>query len=468
MEQQEKGREAAEKLAAAENNEQGGKGDGSAVTAAEKYLKSGGAGSSGTTGDDGSTSGGDSSAKVGQKEEDGEVQDGLEVEGPFNSKPELKSRLADKNSSLKFVTAEEDARMRKEELAKVFGARDTAGGAVKAATLSLAPVPEGEVASKGVTNGGQDVPTGAGQSDALAGPGMGVETIAKQKGGEALAGGLVGGGDAKGRIKAFGAILEKTLNQNMSGRAPPPGAVAGGKHLQEGFGGKGRFLSPNRQAANLTVAGSNKKEERACSISPQCKPKSKFFRSICSPTKGNDAEAAAGVRATADAPPIRPSPPPMMGLLSQIRAAREGEGAGGGQNDEKAAVPGGLLAQIRAQRNEREGGRGNETKAVMGGLLAQIQAKAGDQNKAAEGATEDGVVATSGHKVTSASHPMPPPPPPPPPMTQPRSLFGNTAGSSGARTGQGGVAPPPDFLAEVRAKAAAREALRRAAAPQEV
>ncbi|CAM9677124.1 unnamed protein product, partial [Hapterophycus canaliculatus] len=68
-------------------------------------------------------------AEENQGDEEEEVEEGLEVEGAFDPNPELQSRFADKSSSLRFVTAEEDARMRKEELAKVFAVKAAAAAA---------------------------------------------------------------------------------------------------------------------------------------------------------------------------------------------------------------------------------------------------------------------------------------------------------------------------------------------------
>ena len=59
-----------------------------------------------------------------------EDEEGLEVEELFDPEPEVKSRFGDKRSLLKFVTAGEDARMRREELAMVFGDREAIGAGI--------------------------------------------------------------------------------------------------------------------------------------------------------------------------------------------------------------------------------------------------------------------------------------------------------------------------------------------------
>jgi len=374
-----------------------------------------------------------------EEEEEMEVEEGQEVEGGFDLTPELKSRFADKSSSLRFVTAEEDARMRKEELAKVFAVRNqAAAGDEKEPSSSLAGVTEAsEGASSNDGEGQEFIPAdgaapddGASRAEGDAGEGQG-DT------------GWVGG-TSKGRMKAFGAILEKTLSQSLLGRAPPSGSSAAAG-ARPGVGrvasGKMRALmSPQRQQQQQQQQQGHQSEKTATKIlTPPCKPKSKFFRSIQSPSGPS---ASGDVGADGSSGPLVPPPPaPMMGLLSQIRA-RGGEEGGTGSGSNSAG----------------------EVKAGMGGLLAQIRAGKGGRGSVSGDSGFDGGEGSSsaqGQGKDSGIVPPPLPQAPAPPLPA-RSLF-SAASPSTAAVSQ---APPPDFLAQLRAKAAEKQALRLAAAAE--
>ncbi|CAB1119909.1 unnamed protein product [Ectocarpus sp. CCAP 1310/34] len=182
------------------------------------------------------------------------------------------------------------------------------------------------------------------------------------EGEDEMAGGktsAVGGGHAKGRIKAFGAVLEKTLSKTLLGRAP---ATAPGRTRKAG-------TSPRPQQRGSNAA--------AVAAAASWEPKSKHLRALLSTTA---ARSSSGSRLTG-CPPPPPPPPPMLGMPPQIRA-RVGGGpqSGGGQ---PTAGMGGLLAEIRA-RGERVGGGGGggggtqsggcQGAAGIGGLLAEIRA----------------------------------------------------------------------------------------------
>ena len=358
-----------------------------------------------------------------QEQEEFEVEEGLEIEGGFDPTPELTSRFADKSSSLRFVTAEEDARMRKEELASVFAVRSKAAaaeedneGEEEKPSISLASVRE--VSEEGSGSTGEEQKGNSPTVDAAAG-GAGKEQ-----------------GITKGRMKAFGAILEKTLSQSMLGRAPPSGSVAAGAAARTGVSGKMRVLmSPTRQKQQQPS------ETKAPPVlTPPCKPKSKFFRSIRSPAAGSqvDDKGIGGAGGTGR-PLVPPPPAPMMGLLSQIRA-RAGGAAGNTSSSSSGAGAnagmGGLLAQIRAAKGGGGGG---------GGGGSGIDAEKGAEDSVLEKEKDSDII-------------PPPLPQPPAPSLPPRSLFAAAGPSAAAAQG-----PPPDFFAQLRAKAAEKQALRRAA-----
>lgn len=372
----------------------------------------------------------------GREEEEEEWEEGLEVEGPFDGEPELRSRFADKSSSLRFVTAEEEARMRKEELVKVFGER----GPVEMVESPGSSTVEGggdvgkgdpgeskaanEAASEAANEAGH-VPT---SDDAFEVSGVAEDVAVGASDGRWPGAVDVGGGTIKGRMKAMGAILEKTLSQSMLVRAPPPGTAAAAAGVgvsgtpknppAGGAAGRRQFSAqPRREPASTVNNNSEKKVEKIRTLSPPCKPKSKFFRSKVDLAPAREDSSAA--------PQGRPPPPPMLGLLSQIRGARGGGG-------EAKAVAGGLLAQIRASK--------------AGGTGVTPHGQPGD-------AGEEKVISSTGRSAP------PLPPTPPPSSLQPRSLFGAAEKSEPAvRRG-----PPPDFFAALRAKAAEKQSLRQAA-----
>eukprot|EP00752_Nemacystus_decipiens_P014162 g12593.t1 len=308
-----------------------------------------------------------------QKEQDEGLQvgEGLEVEGAFDPTPELKSRFADKTSSLRFVTAEEDARMRREELASVFAVRNK--------TASQ------ESSSEEGSGGSSEEEAGKSHADGA---------VADDAG--------EGQGTTKGRMKAFGAILEKTLSQNMLGRLPTSGSVAAGAAASVGVGGKMRVLvSPSRRQQQSENKG-------PAIVAPPCKPKSKFFRSIRSPPGGSNMNDNGNGNAGGTGRPLIPPPPPP---------------------------------------------------APMTGLLAQIRAQGGGLSSGGSGVDGD-MGATSVLREEGDSSIAPPSLPQPPAPSLPlKSLFAAT-GASTAGAPQG---PPSDFFAQLRAKAAEKQALRRVA-----
>ena len=315
----------------------------------------------------------------GEEEEELDVDEALEVEGGFDPTPELKSRFGDKSSSLRFVTAEEDARKRKEELASVFAARNKAAAEEdeEEERSSTSPAAAGEAS--------ENLPP---QSDSAAAGDAGEEQ-----------------GIIKGQMKAFGAILEKTLAQAMLGRVPPSGSVAaGGAAAGAGVGaiagGKAGLLSPTRQQQQQPS------ETKAPAVlTPPFKPKSKFFRSIRSPGAGSQVDGDGSGSAGGTGRPLVPPPPaPMMGLLAQIRAAKDGSRGGSGIDGEKGAE-----------------------NPILG-------------------ESKDSGIAPPALPQPSA------------PSLPPRSLFAAAGPSAAASQG-----PPPDFFAQLRAKAVEKQALRRAA-----
>ncbi|CAM9579948.1 unnamed protein product, partial [Ectocarpus fasciculatus] len=134
--------------------------------------------------------------------EEVEVVEGSEVEGAFDPTPELRSSRSDKARSLRFVTADEEAKIRKEELARVFSSRGKPAAAAAGAS------------EDGGGKSGEDT-------------GVDVDGEEGAAGEKASGDGGSGLGHTKGdRIKAFGAVLEKTLSKTLLGRAPPPGTSA--------------------------------------------------------------------------------------------------------------------------------------------------------------------------------------------------------------------------------------------------
>ena len=410
-----------------------------------------------------------------ESKEEGEgevVAEGLEVEGAFEPEPELRSRFGDKSNSLRFVTAEEDARMRKEELAKVFGARDAAG-ATDAAAAAVAggatgPPPDG---GDGATAGQEDQKTFGGDGEAgservrktvaaMTSDLQGANAASEEAGQGVYRhpdAGLVVGRTSREKRNMVCAQLEEMLSRG--GRAPPPGTTSGGggdggggggpRNLASGLSGKGTFSTPTRQGG--ARAAGEKSDVKAAVLSPPCEPKSKFFRSMQSPTRG-DSDAA--TQATAAGPSILPPPPsrppaPQLGFLSEIVSR------GGARAGEKKAVPGGLFAEIRARAGKGSGASAVET--GFGGAEEKGDAPTTTIT------TTTTVASLGGGSVAVLPPPpaasgMPPPPPPPPPSVglKPRALF-----ASGGRGGGGAAAPPLNMFAELKAKAAARQAKRR-------
>lgn len=310
----------------------------------------------GTASAAGSKDGGGPASAVSSSDEenngpDMEVAEGSEVEGAFDPTPEIKSRFADKSSSLRFVTPEEEKKKRREEMAAVFAGRDEATAAEAA-----------EHGSGGGSDGGGSRPEGPAAAE-------GAEKASE----------LVHSEHTNGLTKALGSALEKKLGPSFFVRAPPPGSAAACA---------GRVMGTKRRVARIPQKQQpHRSKKKAAAIpTPRFEPKSKLFRSLLTPPR------AAGAAGRSACPP--PPPPPLP------------------------SVAGGLLEQIRT----KGGGRG----AV--------------------------------------------PPPPPMPMPLPaspalplpqRSLFATAGGpSTTAATVQGA---PDGMFAELKAKTAARQALRRAA-----
>lgn len=346
-----------------------------------------------------------------QADEEGlEVGEGLEVEGGFDPTPELKSRFADKSSSLRFVTADEDARMRKQDLARVFATRNKVVAAVedeedKKPSITLTAVKEAseEDSVSSSEEAKRDNPADDGAAD---------DAGEEQR-------------ITKVQMKAFGAILEKTLSQSMFGRVSPSGSAGDGEASE----GKMKILM------STTHHQQQLDRDAAAILTPPCKPKSKFFRSIRSPSAASRVDNDGTSNITGTGQPLAvPPPPPMMGLLSQIRGRGGGvTGSGSSSGDRVHAGMGELLAQIRAAK-------GN------GGIGSRVDSDQGADSVLGEG-KDSGIV--------------PPPLPKPPAHPLPhRSLFAAAGPITATAAPQG---PPPDFLAQVRAKAAEKQSLRCAA-----
>lgn len=419
-----------------------------------------------------------------------------EVEGPFDPEPELRSRMADRSCSLKFVTAEEDARMRREELAKAIGAR---GGVDQAPPPEEAPQSMASARGRGgepeggekASEGGDVARSNGHGGDAAPAAGAG-GTDEKGKGDSSRGGGSprvrddAGGARGVSRIKAFGAILEETLSRRLVQR---PGQEASSDVAEKSprsprsttaAGSSRRRLSPSsrtrrpaaRGGAEATAKGPAgsaglpaEKSPKPRSLTPPCRPKSKFFRSMAKPLSptaanpsGGGAQQPPAGAGTGRPMPPPPPPPPMAGLLSQIRERSGGLGGGakGGAGNPKALM-GNLLAEIRARSGKHGGGKGDPEGADDG---RAVERGVAEGRGAAAGAAQGFPALARGASVPGGGDPGVPMTPPPPPL-QPRSLFSSPPKPRASP----GLAP--DFLAEVRAKGAAREALRRAAAVSE-
>lgn len=382
----------------------------------------------------------------------------VEIEGVFDPEPQLRSRLADKSSSLKFVTAEEEARMRKYELAKAIGASRALAVFEEAEAMigEESRPPAGDASAAVPTADSTAAPAGRSKDLEMADAGV-VDAVLCEDGGG------TGNGGARERIKAFGAILEKTLSQSKFPRAPTAtlganaaangaGTGAGGAQSPRavsGVVGRRRFLSPNSRETRLP--GENlQSPAKAVAKTPPCTPKSKFFKSI------TDSNKACNMERDRDTTPFSEgqasvAPPVRLGFLDQIRAKAAGTGGGGAEACEMRWPPppamGGLLAQIRAKASNLTDGSSSSQEE--------------SDNKAVQNTNANGSFAlrstvcesfVGGSASEEAAVEVPPPPVATPLQQVP--LFGKSAG--------GGIgSPPTDFLAEVRAKAAAREVLRR-------
>ncbi|CAM9714251.1 unnamed protein product [Ectocarpus sp. 8 AP-2014] len=309
-----------------------------------------------------------------QKEEDEEGLEELEVEegsvvlGAFDPIPELKSRLNDRKNSLRFVTADEEAQIRKEELAMVFSGRSSGSAAASG-------VSEEDGGTNNNNNNGGD---GGGDDDTGGDAEEGEKTSADDVGSDSGLGG--GRGSTRGRVKSFGAILESTLSKTLV-PAPPPS----------------RSTGPIRRASMSALPPrpgretSDKKKAAIIAKETPWEPKSKYFRSLQSAAAagdGNGGGKTGGSRSpTGGLPP--PPPAPMLGMLSQIRA--RGNSNGGSRSTGCLPPPPppppppapmlGMLSEIRARGGGsargvggNQGG-GSQAPAGMDGLLAAIRAR---------------------------------------------------------------------------------------------
>ena len=357
-----------------------------------------------------------------EEEKDQHAEEGQEVEGGFDPNPELKSRFADKSSSLRFVTAEEDARMRKEELAKVFAVRNQAAAEDEEdPTSSSAAVRE--MSEEGRSSGGEgqgSTTTGSAAGDD--GPSPTADGAGEGQAYEGLV-----GGKSQGETKAVGAILEKPLSQRLPGRVPPSGSAAA--VATAGVVGAADWkiqalMSPPRQQQQQQSP-----KKATAPAPPPYKQKSKFFRALWSPPVPSQ---SVGNGATEPSRPLVTLPPaPMMGLLSQMRA-QGGGGTGSSTNNI------------------------GEVQTGMGGLLAQIRAAKSVSGSGADG--QESSSCTKGKGEDSGVAPSPLSQAPVPPLRA-RSVFPTAEPYTSAAPQD----PPSDFFAQLRAKAAEKQASRLAA-----
>ncbi|CAM9797494.1 unnamed protein product, partial [Ectocarpus sp. 12 AP-2014] len=205
------------------------------------------------------------------------------VLGAFDPTPELKSRLNDRRNSLRFVTADEEAQIRKEELAMVFSGRSS-----------------GSVAASGVSeeDGGSSNNSGDGDDDTGGDAEEGEKTSADDVGSDFSRAG--GRRSARGRVKSFGAILESTLSKTL---VPAPPAS--------------RSTGPIRRASMSALPprpereSSDKRKAAVVAKETPWKPKSKYFRSLQSAAAdgdGNGNGSSGGSRSTGGLPPRPPAP----------------------------------------------------------------------------------------------------------------------------------------------------------------
>ncbi|CAM9915488.1 unnamed protein product, partial [Choristocarpus tenellus] len=253
----------------------------------------------------------------------------VEVMGPFDMEPVLTSRLADRESSLKFVTAEEDARQRREELERAIGARgnvDVAraklhqggeeaciGNAKLPGTPSLEGVDNAELGILSPSDSGLSPRVGwASRSPASVDPitprgnhSRRSEALEIEEAGPRLRGG-------NGRMKELSAMLEKSLGQKIGQRAPTPGSAV--SPLMGASIARAARDSPFSPRSTVGASGGRKKTS---SPVPPCQPKSKFFRSMTAQAASPGVGAVASVQG-------RPQPPALGGLLAQIREGGKG------------------------------------------------------------------------------------------------------------------------------------------------
>ncbi|CAN0157816.1 unnamed protein product, partial [Ectocarpus fasciculatus] len=295
-----------------------------------------------------------------EEEEELEVEAGSLVAGAFDPTPELKSRLNDSRNSLRFVTADEEARIRKDELAMVFSFSGRCSG-----TTGANGVSEEHGSSSSSSGGGDD--TGCDEE-------AGERASADRAGSDSGLDG--GGGNARSRVKAFGAMLESTLSKTLVSAPAPSGSTG-----------------PTRRASCFSAFPPRPEREsndkRAATIADDTpwEPKSKHFRSL-QPANGSGAGAGSGgPRSLGGLPP--PPPAPMLGMLSQIRA----RGNNGGSRSTGCLRPPappppppapmlGMLSEIRARGGSAsargDGGAqsgGGQAPAGMDGLLAEIRSR---------------------------------------------------------------------------------------------
>lgn len=241
-----------------------------------------------------------SSSHGGDDGPDTPAMERTEVEGAFDPNPEIKSRFADKSSSLRFVTPEEEKRKRREDMAAVFAGRG-----------------EAAVSEAAAEHGGSG---GAGGSSGSRPEGRRAAEVQR------TAADLVDVGHARGLTKALGPLLEKKLTPSFFARAPPPGsaaavAAAGVSAAADAGCGTSAKVWVARPSARQLQQKQHKK--KAATIpAPRYKPKSKLFRSILSSPGAVDVMG----RSACPPPPPPPLPPMGSGLLEQIRENGGGRG----------------------------------------------------------------------------------------------------------------------------------------------
>ncbi|CAM9623169.1 unnamed protein product, partial [Discosporangium mesarthrocarpum] len=282
----------------------------------------------------------------------------VEVVGPFDPEPKLESRFADRERSFKFVTAEEDARMRREELERAIG--------MGSATGSGGRDGEAVAAMAGALTGALPASLDVSTWDSSPGKLISHLITSSPAAGQA---GRAAADDSRpdtermedeanrgpAKIKALGLIVEKTLIKSLErGRPPLPGSTAALAVVMEAEGRDhpGSSVTPSSSSPPRANGDGFAKLK---SPVPHCKPKSKFFQSMRSTARNKEQS-------------LLPESPalPRAGLLAQIRAGLRGEG----KASEPAGSPEpplGLLAQIRGRGKKGDPWGGGDSGGQGGG-----------------------------------------------------------------------------------------------------